>query len=41
MGQERLTHLAVLSIERELSKNIDLYLVIDRFDAMHPRRLQL
>ena len=41
MGQERLTHLAVLSIERELSKNIDLDLVIDRFDAMHPRRLQL
>ena len=41
MGQERLTHLAVLSIERELSKSIDLDLVIDRFRAMHPRRLQL
>ena len=41
MGQERLNHLAVLSIERELSKSIDLYLVIDRFRTMHPRRLQL
>ena len=41
MGQERLTHLSVLSIERELSKSIDLDLVIDRFRAMHPRRLQL
>ena len=41
MGQERLTHLAVLSIERELSKNIDLDSVIDHFHAMHPRRMQL
>ena len=41
MGQGRLTHLAVLSIERELSKSINLDLVIDRFYAMHPRRLQL
>ena len=41
MGQERLTHLAVLSIERELSKNINLDSVIDNFRAMHPRRMQL
>ena len=41
MGQERLTHLAVLSIERELSKNIDLDSVIDHFHAMHPCRMQL
>ena len=41
MGQERLTHLAVLSVERELSKNLDLDLVIDRFRDMHPRRMQL
>ena len=41
MGQERLTHLAVLSVERELSKNLDLDLVIDRFRDMHQRRLQL
>ena len=32
MGQERLTH---LPIERELSKNIGLDSVIDRFRAMH------
>ena len=41
MEQERLTHLAVLSIERELSRNLDLDLVVDRFRDMHPRRLQL
>lgn len=41
MGQERLTHLAVLSVERELSNNLDLDLLIDRFRGMHPRRLQL
>lgn len=41
MEQERLTHLAVLSVERELSKNLDLDLVVDRFRDMHPRRLQL
>ena len=41
MVQERLTHLAVLSIERELSKNLDLDSVVDRFRDMHPRRLQL
>ena len=33
MGQERLTHLAVLSIERELSRNIDLDSVIDHFSC--------
>ena len=41
IGQERLTHLAVLLIERELSKNIDLDSVIDHFHAMHPRCMQL
>ena len=40
-GQERVTHLAVLSVERELSKNLDLDLVVDRFRDMHQRRLQL
>ena len=39
MGQSRLNHLAILAIERDIPLNLDA--VIDRFDANHPRRIQL
>ena len=41
MGQERLTHLAVLSTEKELTKGLDLDQVIDEFNDSQPRRIQL
>ena len=41
MGQQRLNHLAILSIEHGLSGTLDLDAVIDRFDSLHPRRIQL
>ena len=41
MGQQRLNHLALLSIERGLSVTLDMDAVVDRFDSLHPRRIQL
>ena len=41
MHQERLCHLAILSIERSLSGSLDLERIIDKFDELHPRRIQL
>ena len=36
MHQDRLCHLAILSIERTLSGSLDLEKVIDEFDEQHP-----
>ena len=41
IGQERLSHLAILSIERELSKLIDYDKVLDKFSSTNPRRIVL
>ena len=36
MSDERLTHLAILSIHSRRAKNLDLELVVDMFIDMHP-----
>ena len=41
MHQERLCYLSILSIERSLSKSLNLEEVIDKFDELHPRRILL
>ena len=41
MHQDRLCHLAILSIERILSGSLDLEKVIDKFDEQHPQRILL
>ena len=41
MGQERLSHIAILSIEQELSKFIDCDKVLDKFSTTNPRRIVL
>lgn len=41
MGQQRLNDLAVLSIERDLSKSLDYDLVVDKFMQQNPRRITL
>ena len=41
MHQERLCNLSILSIERSLSKSLNLEEVIDKFDELHPRRILL
>ena len=41
MGQERLSNLAILSIENEVSGEIDFEDVIDEFAAMKSRKVQL
>ena len=41
MHQDRLCHLAILSIERTLSGSLDMDKVIEKFDEQHPRRIIL
>ena len=41
MGQERLSHITILSIKHELSKFIDYDKVLDKFAAINPRRIVL
>lgn len=38
MTDERLTHLAIINIERSVAKSLDLERVIDEFDSMHNNR---
>ena len=40
MGQERLSALSILNIEKELAKIIDIDTVIDQFSAIKDRRMQ-
>ena len=41
MGQKRLTHLAVVSVEKELAKGLDPDQVIDKIGENHPRHIQM
>ena len=41
MGQQRLNNLAVLAIERDLSKSLDFDSVVDNFMEQNPRRITL
>ena len=41
MGQQRLNDLAVLAIERDLSKSLDYDSVVDKFMQQNPRRITL
>ena len=41
MGQQRLNDLAVLAIERDLSKSLDYDSVVDNFMQQNPRRITL
>lgn len=40
MGQERLTNLAILSIENEIAKKIDYNSIIDDFASAKARRVR-
>ena len=40
MNEDRLTHLSIISIERDISKNLDYDKVIDKF-ALVSRRIAL
>ena len=41
MSEERLSSLALLSIERDFAENIDFESVIDTFSQMTVRRMEL
>jgi hypothetical protein len=41
MGQERLSNLAILSIENEMAKNVNFYDIIDDFAAVKARKVLL
>jgi len=41
MGQERLSNLAILSIENEVIREIDFEEVIDEFAAIKSRKVKL
>ncbi len=41
MGQDRLSDLALLSVEKETFETIDFNVVIDRFAGMKARKINL